>query len=318
MITTDVNLAAEALQRDELVAMPTETVYGLAGNALSEHAVGKIFALKQRPLFNPLIVHVGGVDDLSQIAQEVPDAARRLADAFWPGPLTLVLKKRPCVPDVTTAGKDTVAVRIPDHPVALELLAQLDFPLAAPSANPFGSISPTTAEHVDGYFGEQLPVILDGGPCRKGIESTIIGFEGEQPIVYRLGALAIEDVERVVGPLASKTQNDNAPEAPGMLSRHYAPRTETRLTDEVEEELARLSGKKIGLLLFQKPSPSVSAEYQELLSPAGDLAEAARNLYAAMHRLDQLDLDLILAEKLPDEGLGKTLNDKLRRACCRD
>ena len=161
-------------------------------------------------------------------------------------------------------------------------------------------------------------MILDGGPCRRGIESTIIGFEDDLPVLYRLGSLAIDEIEAVVGPLSSKTKNDNAPEAPGMLSKHYAPQTETLLTDQIEQELQNHTAKKVGLLLYQSRIASLPAEHQEVLSPSEDLNEAARNLYAAMHRLDQLGLDLILAERLPDHGLGKTINDKLERASTRD
>ena len=315
LITTDISKAKKELESDEIIAIPTETVYGLAGNAYSEKAVEKIFSLKNRPLYNPLIVHIKSADFLPSVASEIPEIALKLAKAFWPGPLTLVLKKQDHIPDLVTSGKKTVAIRVPNHPLTLKLLEQLDFPLAAPSANPFGSISPTTASHVYSYFKDELHVILDGGECQKGIESTIIGFENERPIIYRLGSLSVEQIEEKIGPVLHKTQSkDNAPIAPGMLSRHYAPSTDTFLTNDVERLILFYPYKKIGVLLFQHHINSLPKASQEVLSRSGDLNEAAKNLYAAMHRLDKLNLDLIIAERLPDVGLGKTMNDKLERA----
>jgi L-threonylcarbamoyladenylate synthase len=224
------------------------------------------------------------------------------------------LKKQEHVSDLITAGKETVAVRVPNHPLALALLDTLDFPLVAPSANPFGSISPTSAEHVFNYFGVMLEVVLDGGECEKGLESTIIGFENDQPVLYRRGSISIEDIEKIVGKLIVTTNNDKSPSAPGMLSRHYAPKTDTYLTNDISELLKRFEGKKIGLLLFKNQIQNNYIIHQEILSKSGDLTEAAKNLYAAMHRLDQNKLDVIIAERLPDEGLGITINDKLERA----
>ena len=314
MITKDLSKAISALNRNEIIAIPTETVYGLAGNAFNETAVNKIYDLKKRPLYNPLIVHIKSADFLSDVAREIPELAQKLADEFWPGPLTLVLKKQDKIPNLVTAGKDTVAVRVPNHAIALKLLNELDFPLAAPSANPFGSISPTTAQHVDLYFKEKLDVIIDGGECERGIESTIIGFENDQPILYRMGSLSVEAIESKIGPILTNTLNDSNPSAPGMLSRHYAPDTNTYLTENIEDEIQSFPNKRIGVLMFEKPTGKVPIEHQEILSDTGDLKEAAKNLYAAMHRLDKLKLDLIIAEKLPDFGLGKTINDKLLRA----
>ncbi|WP_317175419.1 L-threonylcarbamoyladenylate synthase [Pontibacter cellulosilyticus] len=307
-------MAVKALEEGNVVAIPTETVYGLAGNAFSEAAVEKIYSLKQRPFYNPLIVHIKAADFLAKVARDVPDAAIKLANEFWPGPLTLVLKKQKLIPDIVTSGKDTVAVRMPNHPLTLKLLEQLDFPLAAPSANPFGSISPTSASHVHNYFKEELEVILDGGECERGIESTIIGFEEDQPVVYRLGSLSIEDIEDRIGNVFTKTRDDSSPVAPGMLSRHYAPTTETHLAENIGEFIQLHSGKKIGLLLFQHQVDDIPQEHQVVLSKSGNLKEAAKNLYAAMHLLDSLNLDIIIAEKFPDVGLGKTINDKLQRA----
>ncbi|RTY96887.1 threonylcarbamoyl-AMP synthase [Flavobacterium franklandianum] len=314
MITTDINKAKEILLKNELIAIPTETVYGLAGNAYNETAIKKIFELKKRPFYNPLIIHLKSASCISDVALEIPESALILATTFWPGPLTLVLKKQPHISDLVTAGKETVAIRVPNHPVALALLDQLDFPLAAPSANPFGSISPTNAEHVYNYFGEELNVILDGGECEKGLESTIIGFENNQPVLYRHGSISLEEIENIVGKLGITTNSDTSPNAPGMLSRHYAPKTDTYLTNNISELLKCFEGKKIGLLLFKNTVQNKSIIHQEILSKSGNFNEAAKNLYAAMHRLDQNKLDVIIAERLPDEGLGKTINDKLERA----
>lgn len=313
-ISTDVAHAARLLQAGELVAIPTETVYGLAGNIFNPTAIANIFALKQRPLFNPLIVHIPSAEQLPELARYVPAKARLLAEAFWPGPLTLVLPKQPTVPDLITAGKDTVAVRVPNHPVVLALLRQVGFPLAAPSANPFGSISPTRATHVAEYFGATLPLVLDGGECERGIESTIVGFEGEEPVVYRLGSLSVEDLEGVVGPLAIKNKKESAPDAPGMLSRHYAPATPTYLVADPQTFIRDFAGRKIGLLLLSRKVEAPGVAHQLVLSETGDLAEAARGLYGALHTLDKLGLEMIVAERMPEAGLGKSINDRLERA----
>jgi L-threonylcarbamoyladenylate synthase len=315
MITKNIALARDVLVQDGIVAIPTETVYGLAGNAYSETAVKQIFGLKKRPFFNPLILHIKSMECLHSVAREIPEAAFKLASSFWPGALTLVLKKQAHISDLVTSGMDTVAVRVPNHPVAMKLLEQLDFPLAAPSANPFGSISPTTAQHVHHYFEETLSIVLDGGVCEKGIESTIIGFENDEPVLYRHGAVSIEEIEMVIGKIKIFTEKADKPNAPGMLSRHYAPNTETHLVTNISESIHSFSDKKIGLLLFkEKNSDSQDCLFQEVLSTTGDFDEAARNVYAALHRLDLSDVDVILVEKLPDIGIGKSINDRLKRA----
>jgi L-threonylcarbamoyladenylate synthase len=319
-IIKDISKAKEILQKDGLIAIPTETVYGLAGNAYNEIAIKKIFELKKRPFHNPLIIHLKSTLSIYDVAKEIPETALLLAEKFWPGPLTLLLKKKDHISDLITAGKNTVAVRVPNHPFALILLNQLDFPLVAPSANPFGSISPTSAEHVFHYFGLEIDLILDGGKCEKGVESTIIGFENNTPILYRHGSISIEEIEKITGKLSIITNNDTSPSSPGMLARHYAPKTDTYLTNDVSALLNNYKGKKVGLLLFKKSihnnniANTTEIIHQEILSKSGDYSEAAKNLYAAMHRLDQNNLDLIIAERLPDEGLGKTINDKLERA----
>jgi L-threonylcarbamoyladenylate synthase len=314
IISKDISKAVKLLTADKLVAIPTETVYGLAGNIYSESAINSIFKTKKRPFFNPLIVHIPSVDVLETIVSHIPEKAKQLAQAFWPGSMTLVLKKQPNIPDLITAGKDTVAVRVPNHPLTLELLKQLQFPLAAPSANPFGSISPTKAEHVARYFENNIDMVLDGGPCTSGIESTIIGFENEEPIIYRLGALAIEDIEAVVGKVIIKNKKEISPDAPGMLDRHYAPSTQTFLTDDVLEEIKKHKGKRIGVLVFKTDLKDLTITTQIILSQKEDMAEAASKLYDAMHDLDHQNLDVIIAESFPDFGLGKSINDRLKRA----
>ena len=221
MITNDLELTKIFLDNAYIIGLPTETVYGLAGNIHSEKAIKSIFALKGRPLYNPLIVHIKNKSSIGAVAQNIPDSAYRLSEKFWPGPLTLILPKKSNVSDLITAGKPTVAVRVPNHEKALALLDILDYPLAAPSANPFGCISPTTSEHVHDYFGRSLPIILEGGACTKGLESTIVGFDHNRPIIYRLGSLSREEIEDHLGmQLQSTLKNDGVPEAPGMLSKH--------------------------------------------------------------------------------------------------
>lgn len=306
--------AATLLNEGNVVAIPTETVYGLAANAFNEDAVRKIFEIKGRPLFNPLIVHIKSIDFLDELANNIPPKAKQLAQHFWPGSLTLVLPKKDVVPSIITAGKDTVAVRVPNHPVTLALLNSLNFPLAAPSANPFGTISPTEAKHVSDYFNEAIPMVLDGGKCQNGIESTIIGFEHDEPILYRLGSITVEEIEKVVGKISVKNKKEIAPDAPGMLEKHYAPKTKTHLELDVNAFLQKHPNKKIGVLLFNQRIEENTFIHQEILSENGNYKQAAVNLYSAMHRLDKLGLDLIVAERFPDVDLGKSINDRLERA----
>jgi len=310
---TDIGAAKQFLEQGDVVGIPTETVYGLAGNALNPDAVLKIYTVKNRPSFDPLIVHTDSPDKLATFVREIPEPARRLAEALWPGPLTLLLPKQALIPDLVTSGLDTVAVRIPNHPLTLALLRTLDFPLAAPSANPFGYISPTTARHVADQLGEQIPYVLDGGPCGVGLESTIVGFSPEGPVVYRLGGLPLESLEAIVGPVLVRNHSTSNPKAPGMLSSHYAPRKPFRL-QSVEEALAQYPAERIGVLAFRQQHSQIPASRQRLLSPGGDPGEAAKHLFAAMRELDALDVDLIVAELLPELGLGRAVNDRLRRA----
>ncbi len=315
MISNDINLAADILKADGIIGLPTETVYGLAGNIFSESAIKEIFHIKQRPLYNPLIVHIKSIEDSKTIATEIPPIATTLANHFWPGPLTLLLKKNASVPDLVTAGKPTVAVRMPNHPIALALLRLLDFPLAAPSANPFGMISPTKAQHVDEYFKNNIKLVLDGGICETGIESTIIGFDNNEVVVYRLGGVSIEEIEHLAGKVKLITKNDKTPEAPGMLSKHYAPATPLIFTADIENTIHQYKDKKIGLLLFDKATSTVPKNtIQRVLSSDKNLNEAASILYETLHQLDKMMLDIIIAEQFPETGMGNVINDKLSRA----
>ncbi|RLA78442.1 MAG: threonylcarbamoyl-AMP synthase [Deltaproteobacteria bacterium] len=299
--------AAEVIRRGGVVAFPTETVYGLGADAFNARAVALIFELKGRPRFDPLIVHVADPGDVKRLWQEVDSRARKLMERFWPGPLTLVLPKRAEVPDIVTAGLGTVAVRMPAHPVALALIREAETPVAAPSANPFGRLSPTTAEHVLQGLGERVEVILDGGRCPVGVESTVLALDGE-PRLLRPGGVPVEQIEEVIGPV-KKDLRPTRPEAPGGLPRHYSPRTPLRLLQR-GEEIPR--GLKVGLLAFKTPREGFVRV--EVLSPSGDLREAAARLFEALHRLDSAGLDLILAESVPEEGLGLAIMDRLRRA----
>ena len=316
MIGTDINHAAELLREGQLVAMPTETVYGLAGNALDLSAVSQIFKVKNRPSFDPLIIHLPDFDRVSLFVDLVPEEALILAEAFMPGPLTLLLEKSGKVPDMVTAGSPLVAVRIPGHPVARQLLGQLDFPLAAPSANPFGYISPTTANHVDQQLGAQIPYILDGGPCKVGLESTIVGFPSGQPTVYRKGGIAVESLEAVIGPVEVKQHSTSNPQAPGMLKSHYAPRIPLVL-GQPEDFLKEYGANEMGCIRFQSEFDGIASAHQLVLSRKGDFPEAAQRLFAGMRHLDTLDLSIIVAELVPEEGLGRAINDRLRRAAAR-
>jgi L-threonylcarbamoyladenylate synthase len=314
MISNDILKAATLLNENEVIGLPTETVYGLAANAYSELAISKIFSIKKRPTFNPLIVHIKNIAQMDEIAQEIPDLAYKLAQKFWPGPLTLILKKKAHISNLITANKDTVAIRMPNHPVALELLNHLSFPLVAPSANPYTAISPTKARHVHNYFPNDVKLVLEGGSCSAGVESTIIGFENNETIVYRLGALALEDIQNVTGTIRILNKNNKTPIAPGMTLKHYAPKTKIVLTQNVLEAIDFHFPKKIGLLLFDTPQPNIASSNQIILSPESNLKEAAANLYNALHQLDTMNVDLIIAERFPEYGLGNTINDRLERA----
>lgn len=309
-IGKDINKAKLLLGRGELVAIPTETVYGLAANALNPDAVIKIFEAKNRPQFDPLIIHVPSLENARRYVAGIPDKGEALAKAFWPGPLTLLLEKKEIVPDLVTAGLPTVGIRCPDHPLTRSLLAAIDFPLAAPSANPFGYISPTTPQHVQAQLGEKIGYILDGGPCQVGIESTIVGFDNDGGIVYRSGGLKIEDIEKIIGKVRLQIVSSSNPQTPGQLHSHYAPKKRLYVGN-IEELMLQHASEQVGILSFQKDRNSA---FQYILSPSGNIEEAARNFFAGLRVLDALPVQLILAEYVPEDGLGKAINDRLRRA----
>lgn len=317
-VGTDLAKAADILNQGGIVAIPTETVYGLAGNALDEDVVRQIFEVKARPAYNPLIVHIGRRQQLLQYVQDIPAEAQILGQHFWPGPLTMILPKKPNIPDIVTAGLSSVAIRMPNHPMALSLLQELDFPLAAPSANPFGYISPTTAGHVSAQLGDKIPYILDGGACRHGLESTILSFQQGTPVLLRFGAITPEVIEEVLGKKVEiRPTTSELPKGPGMLPYHYAPKTSITLVSDMGKALTGKNLECIGIISFDETHDEVSLAHQMVLSPSADLHEAGRRLYHALRLMDKLDLDLILVERLPDHGLGLTINDRLEKASAR-
>ena len=320
-LLSPLTLAQLLLARGDLVAIPTETVYGLAANALNAQAVAKIFEVKKRPTFDPLIVHTYSVEQLARYAHSIPDEAYKLAEVLMPGALTLLLPKQAHIPDIVTAGLPTVGLRIPKHPLALELLHGLDFPLAAPSANPFGYISPTTAEHVRAQLGDAIAMVLDGGACSIGVESTIVGFPNGEPTILRFGGISLEEIESILGMVVKTfTHSVSNPSAPGMLASHYAPKKPFYVTTSGNLEafskgfLQKYAPEKIGVLAFKAGLAHIPAENQLILSPTADLNEAAQQLFGAMRRLDNLPVRIILAEFVPQNGLGRAINDRLQRA----
>jgi L-threonylcarbamoyladenylate synthase len=330
-------LCADALRRGELVAVPTETVYGLAGVAWDEAAVARIFRVKDRPGFDPLIVHLPESAPLTTegvVATPTDPRAARLAAAFWPGPLTLVLPRGPRIPDLTTSGLATVAVRVPAHPVAQALIAQVGAPLAAPSANRFGRLSPTRAVDVLGELGDRIELIVDGGPCAVGVESTIVALlPGAPPALLRPGGVAAAAIEAVLGESLVRTigRPSAAPAAPGMLAAHYAPRKPLALLPAPVSELAAPPPgelpAELGLLAFAGEPETLAARLAQLtgrrvtclvLSRTGDLEEAARRLFACLRALDDGAAGCLFAEPVPTtEGLGLAIADRLSRAAAR-
>lgn len=305
--------AAEIIRQGGVVAFPTETVYGLGADAFNPLAVARIFEVKRRPYFDPLIVHVANPADVEKLVKKIPANAKKLIERFWPGPLTVVLLKRKDVPDIVTAGLSTVAIRMPKHPMALSLINLAACPIAAPSANPFGYLSPTTAGHVRDQLNDQVDLIIDGGPCEVGVESTILSFLEKRPRLLRPGGVTLEEIESIIGTVEVNPIEKGKPPAPGMLPRHYAPRTPIILKNW-KGNLTSYRDKKIGLLAFQEPNNALKFYHVEVLSKKGDFREAAANLFGAVRRLDAFNLDLILAEPIPEVGLGRAIMDRLRRA----
>ncbi|AFK04883.1 Sua5/YciO/YrdC/YwlC family protein [Emticicia oligotrophica DSM 17448] len=312
IIGKNIDKAIEVLNSGEVIGLPTETVYGLAGNAYNTEAVTKIFSVKNRPNFDPLIVHTSSIERINEFVTEIPEMALKLANKFMPGPLTLLLPKKENISDLVTSGLPTVAVRIPNHPLAIELLEGINFPLAAPSANPFGYISPTTAQHVDNQLGTKIQYILDGGECNVGIESSIVGFFENEVVVLRKGGLAIEEIEAIVGPIKINEHSSSNPQAPGMLKSHYAPRTPLSFWGEKSFSIKDFSN--TGFLAFRDYNHVIPKENQLVLSEKGDLNEAAKNLFAYMRLLDSKGFSEIFTELLPEIGLGRAINDRIKRA----
>jgi L-threonylcarbamoyladenylate synthase len=302
-----INRAAQALARGEIVAFPTETVYGLGANALDAPAIAKVFAAKDRPRFNPLIVHVLGLEEAESYAA-VNDTARKLIRAFWPGPLSLVLPRKggSAIADLVSAGLDTIALRAPNHPGARALLEAARLPIAAPSANRSGRISPTTAAHVEAELGNLPAMILDGGPCSLGLESAVLGIDGDDVTLLRLGALPREAIEKVLGRKLASPEPDSHVSSPGQLATHYAPLTPLRLN-------ARSAKRGEALLAFGPQVPDFAGPSLNL-SPRGDLIEAAANFFAALRTLDEAGVEAIAVMPIPAHGLGEAINDRLQRA----
>jgi L-threonylcarbamoyladenylate synthase len=317
--------AAELIARGGLVAFPTETVYGLGADAFDARAVARVFEAKARPSFDPLIVHVASVEQVASVAREFGAKARALAQALWPGPLTLVMPKLDAVPDIVTAGLPTVAVRLPAHPVARAIIELSGTAVAAPSANPFGYLSPTRAEHVARMLGDKVDLIVDGGSCAVGVESTVLDATCDPPRILRPGGTSAEDIEAVIGPVArqgragAEAADGVAQAGPGMLDSHYAPRTPLRLVAAGGLDSARPAGKAAVLVLDPLRLASLGQAagrfaHARVLTMSGDLVEAAAALFAALHELDQEGFDEIWAERVTDAGLGPAINDRLYKA----
>lgn len=311
-----IETAATALRAGELVAFPTETVYGLGADALNERAVAQVFAVKNRPYFDPLIVHLPDQATARIYAREIDYRATALISRFWPGPLTLVLRKKPIIPDLVTAGLDSVALRAPAHPVALALLRAVQRPIAAPSANPFGYVSPTTAAHVQELLGEKIKLIVDGGPCRVGVESTVCVLTDGEAVILRPGGVTVEEIEAVIGPVTVASDYVDT-RSPGTLPRHYSPHVKLQLLAPGAAFPQPQPGEKVGVLAFTEHEGLTEYTAIEVLSKDGNLMEAAANLFAALRRLDNVSLDRVVIESVPEQGLGRAIMDRLRRAVAR-
>ena len=308
----NIKKAAEAIKSGEIIAFPTETVYGLGADGLNPTAVAKIFEAKNRPSFNPLILHIASVNQLYDLVNIESKKVEKLIAAFWPGPLTLVLPKKEIVPDIVTAGNHTVAVRMPKHHVALDLVKASGKPIAAPSANTFGFLSPTTAAHVEKQLGDKVDLILDGGKSNVGVESTIVEIFEDKIYLLRPGGIAIERLEEVCDKIKVKQTDSNNPTSPGQLLYHYAPKVPIKFLNEVSEK--DIKEKKLAGLFFKENKTAIKFEQVELLSLSGDIHEAAANLFHHLHLLESLNVDLMIVEPVKEEGLGIAIMDRLRKA----
>lgn len=307
--------AAEIIRRGGLVAFPTETVYGLGADACNPIAVARVFEVKERPRIDPIIVHVSEPAAARRYGR-IPESAAALIRRFWPGPLTLVVPKTDVVPPIVTAGLDTVAIRMPAHAAALALIRTAGCALAAPSANVFGHVSPTEAHHVAEQMSERIDLILDGGKCSIGVESTVLSLSERVPRILRAGGVPPEALAEYFGNLEWSTGAHGRPESPGQLARHYATKTPLQIADEKDPHGMPRSGERVGLLALTPPVKPGEYEAVEVLSRSGDLREAAANLFSALHRLDSLHLDRLVARPVPERGLGVAIMDRLRRCSC--
>ncbi len=314
IIGENIDKAREVLLNGGLIGMPTETVYGLAANALNLDAVSNIFKVKNRPSFDPLIVHTYSIDKVMDYTLNMPKTARVLAERLWPGPLTLLLEKKEIIPDLVTSGMSTVAIRVPEKEITLELLSTLAFPLVAPSANPFGYVSPTTAQHVNDQLGTKIEYILEGGDCEVGLESTIVGFPEGKPTIYRLGGVSKEKIESLIGHVDVMPHSSSNPKAPGMLKSHYSPAKKV-IYGALDTLLSNLKHpERTGIIAFDRKVDQISEKHQIVLAPDGDLTTAAKNLFSALRQTDQWQVDVVIAEEVPNNGLGLAINDRLKRA----
>ncbi|MCM8804768.1 MAG: L-threonylcarbamoyladenylate synthase [Candidatus Omnitrophica bacterium] len=302
--------AVNILKKGGVIAFPTETVYGLGANGLNPISVAKIYEIKNRPFFDPIILHIGRKEDIKKLWKEINERAEKLIEKFWPGPLTIVLPKTEIVPYIVTAGLDKVAIRMPSHFISLEILKRVDFPIAAPSANTFGRLSPTEAKHVEEQIGDKIELIIDGGKCPVGIESTVIDLTTDRNIILRPGGIPKEDIEKVIGEveIIEKTEKISSP---GQLPYHYSPKTPLKILKDYKEVK---DGIKAALLAFKKPLYKEKFLKIEILSEKGDIREAASNFFSSLHKLDEEGLDIIYAEPVPEEGLGIAIMDRLKKA----
>lgn len=307
-ITKAINL----LKNGELVAFPTETVYGLGADGFNKNAVAKIFEAKKRPTFNPLILHVSSLKMLNTVANYKSEKIQLLVDNFWPGPLTLILKRKKTVPYIVTSGLETVAVRMPKNDIALDLIKKLGRPIAAPSANSFSKLSPTTAQHVHKQLGDKVNIILEGGKCDVGVESTIIEVNEDTQTLLRPGGIPKEDIEKVIGKLSEPKKDKVTPNSPGQLAVHYAPNLPIKFYSE--DKIASLSGLKLGGIFFSDGKNLDKFTVSKILSHSGNFNEAASNLFSYLHELETMDLDLILVEPVEKTGLGIAIMDRLTKA----
>lgn len=307
----NIEKAAEAILAGGLVSFPTETVYGLGGNSLDPQAVAKIFEAKARPSFDPLITHIAELETLDKIAAVKNSRTFDIIEKFWPGSLTLIVPKKDIIPGIVTSGLETMAVRMPDHPTALELIKKSSGAVAAPSANPFGYLSPTTAEHVDELLGDKIEMVLDGGTCRVGVESTVLDLTGDRPIVLRPGGIALEKLREDIPDVDIFNRTTTSPTAPGQLKMHYSPVKPLHIVDSVSMVKDR---ERAGALVFKNGPSTEGFTAVEILSASGDPVEAAANLFVALHELDKKNIEVIYAERIPEEGLGRAVMDRIYKA----